>query len=41
MRRESVRFLFDGERINERQTPQDLDMEDNDVIDVMVEQVGD
>ena len=37
----SVRFLFDGERINGRQTPQELDMEDGDAIDVMVEQVGD
>ena len=36
----SVRFLFDGERINPNQTPADLDMEDNDVIDVMVEQQG-
>jgi len=37
----SVRFLFDGTRINEFQTPSDLDMEDGDVIDVMAEQVGD
>uniref|UniRef100_A0A7S3B187 Ubiquitin-like domain-containing protein n=1 Tax=Haptolina ericina TaxID=156174 RepID=A0A7S3B187_9EUKA len=36
----SVRFLFDGTRINEHQTPSDLDMEDGDVIDVMVEQQG-
>ena len=34
----SVRFLFDGNRVNPTQTPQDLDMEDGDVIDVMVEQ---
>ena len=34
----SVRFLFDGNRINETQTPIQLDMEDGDVIDVMVEQ---
>lgn len=33
-----VRFLFDGDRINEEHTPAELDMEDNDVIDVMVEQ---
>ena len=36
----SVRFLFDGNRINPSQTPQDLDMEDGDVIDCMVEQQG-
>merc|ERR1712216_977485 len=37
---QSVRFLFDGNRINETQTPQQLEMEDGDVIDVMVEQQG-
>ena len=37
----SVRFLFDGQRINATQTPQELEMEDGDVIDVMVEQRGD
>ena len=37
----SVRFLFDGERIRDNATPRDLAMEDGDVIDVMVEQVGD
>merc|ERR1712086_442084 len=36
----SVRFLFDGNRINETQTPAQLDMESGDVIDVMVEQQG-
>ena len=36
----TVRFLFDGERIAPTATPKDLDMEDGDVIDVMVEQVG-
>ena len=36
----AVRFLFDGNRINPSQTPEDLEMEDNDVIDVMVEQQG-
>lgn len=36
----SVRFLFDGARLNETQTPKELDMEDGDVIDVMVEQQG-
>mmetsp|Transcript_5941 Transcript_5941/g.26295 ORF Transcript_5941/g.26295 Transcript_5941/m.26295 type:complete len:93 (+) Transcript_5941:62-340(+) len=36
----AVRFLFDGQRINPTQTPQDLDMEDGDSIDAMMEQVG-
>lgn len=36
----SVRFLFDGTRINETQTPQDLGMEDNDVIDAVIQQTG-
>ncbi|KAJ2924010.1 hypothetical protein H1R20_g13080, partial [Candolleomyces eurysporus] len=33
----SIRFLYDGERIQEEDTPASLDMEDNDTIDVMVE----
>ena len=36
----SVRFLFDGQRLNPQQTPQELEMEDGDVVDVMVEQQG-
>jgi len=36
----SIRFLYDGARINEEDTPSSLEMEDNDTIDVMVEQVG-
>ncbi|KAI9065733.1 small ubiquitin-like modifier [Trametes sanguinea] len=36
----SIRFLYDGVRIGEDDTPASLDMEDNDSIDVMVEQVG-
>jgi len=36
----SIRFLYDGNRINESDTPDTLGMEDNDTIDVMVEQVG-
>ena len=36
----SVRFLFDGNRVNPNQTPQELEMEDGDVIDVMQEQQG-
>ncbi|KIJ13647.1 hypothetical protein PAXINDRAFT_13604 [Paxillus involutus ATCC 200175] len=33
----SIRFLYDGNRINDDDTPSTLDMEDNDTIDVMVE----
>ncbi|KAI0354482.1 small ubiquitin-like modifier [Pilatotrama ljubarskyi] len=36
----SIRFLYDGARIGDDDTPASLDMEDNDTIDVMVEQVG-
>lgn len=32
-----IRFLYDGNRINDDDTPASLDMEDNDTIDVMVE----
>ena len=39
--RNSVRFIFDANQINETQTPEQLLMEDGDVIDVMVEQYGD
>lgn len=38
--RTSVRFLFDGSMIDENKTPDDLGMEDDDVIDAMVEQTG-
>jgi len=36
----SIRFLYDGARIGDDETPASLDMEDGDTIDVMVEQVG-
>jgi small ubiquitin-related modifier len=36
----TVRFLFDGQRIQETNTPNDLNLEDNDQIDAMVEQTG-
>ncbi|CAF3349396.1 unnamed protein product [Rotaria socialis] len=36
----SLRFLFDGKRINDDETPKLLEMEDNDTIDVYQEQVG-
>ena len=34
------RFIFDGERIKETDSPESLEMENGDEIDVMVEQVG-
>eukprot|EP01017_Pseudomicrothorax_dubius_P010846 TRINITY_DN1393_c0_g1_i1.p1 TRINITY_DN1393_c0_g1~~TRINITY_DN1393_c0_g1_i1.p1 ORF type:complete len:106 (-),score=26.77 TRINITY_DN1393_c0_g1_i1:198-515(-) len=37
---QNVRFLFDGDRIAETQTPDQLGMENGDEIDVVVEQVG-
>ena len=36
----SVRFNFDGNRLNKTQTPEDVEMEDGDIIDAMVEQTG-
>ncbi|KAK0403894.1 hypothetical protein QR680_017181 [Steinernema hermaphroditum] len=36
----SLRFLFDGRRINDEDTPKTLDMEEDDVIEVYQEQVG-
>ena len=34
------RFIFDGERIKEDDSPETLEMENGDEIDVMVEQTG-
>jgi small ubiquitin-related modifier len=36
----SLRFLLDGERIAETNTPQDLELDDQDQIDCMLEQSG-
>jgi small ubiquitin-related modifier len=36
----SVRFVFDGTRVNPASTPEDLGMDDGDSIDVFQEQVG-
>ncbi|EIE76644.1 hypothetical protein G6F46_003770 [Rhizopus delemar] len=36
----SVRFLYDGTRVQNHNTPNELDMDDGDSIDVMVEQIG-
>ena len=37
---QNVRFLFDGERLLESQTPADIGMENGDEIEVVIEQVG-
>ncbi|CAH01119.1 SUMO family protein SMT3 [Kluyveromyces lactis] len=37
---ESLRFLYDGVRVLPDQTPEDLDMEDNDIIEAHREQIG-
>ncbi|KZS95321.1 ubiquitin-like protein [Sistotremastrum niveocremeum HHB9708] len=37
---QTIRFLYEGDRIQEDDTPASLNMDDNDTIDVMVEQVG-
>ncbi len=37
---ESVRFLFDGQRLRPDQTPADVGMEDKDVIEAMVQDLS-
>ncbi len=36
----SLRFLFDGRRISDEETPKQLEMENDDTIEVYQEQVG-
>ncbi len=36
----SIRFLYDGNRVQADSTPADLEMEDEDVIDAMIAQTG-
>jgi small ubiquitin-related modifier len=36
----SIRFLFDGRRVQPDQTPKELGMEDGDIIDAMLHQTG-
>ncbi|EGF79132.1 hypothetical protein BATDEDRAFT_90152 [Batrachochytrium dendrobatidis JAM81] len=38
--RGTIRFMYDGNRVEEHATPDQLDMDDGDVIDAMVEQLG-
>lgn len=35
-----IRFIFDGNKIGKQQTPEELELEDNDLIEVVVEQTG-
>uniref|UniRef100_A0A915M7E0 Small ubiquitin-related modifier n=1 Tax=Meloidogyne javanica TaxID=6303 RepID=A0A915M7E0_MELJA len=36
----ALRFLFDGRRVNDDDTPKSLEMEEDDVIEVYQEQLG-
>ncbi|MHA1682064.1 MAG: ubiquitin-like protein [Promethearchaeota archaeon] len=36
----SIRYSFDGDRLNKDDTPEGKDMENEDVIDAMIEQIG-
>lgn len=36
----TVRFLYNGVRLNDKDTPKMLDMEDGDIIDVVLQQTG-
>mmetsp|Transcript_26864 Transcript_26864/g.43229 ORF Transcript_26864/g.43229 Transcript_26864/m.43229 type:complete len:104 (+) Transcript_26864:364-675(+) len=38
--RGALRFLLDGDRIKDDQTPEDLDLDQNDQIDCLLEQTG-
>ena len=38
--RNSVRFLYDGNAVDPDKTPEELEMEDEDIIDAMLEQIG-
>eukprot|EP00005_Dracoamoeba_jomungandri_P005560 CAMPEP_0174260184 /NCGR_PEP_ID=MMETSP0439-20130205/9174_1 /TAXON_ID=0 /ORGANISM="Stereomyxa ramosa, Strain Chinc5" /LENGTH=97 /DNA_ID=CAMNT_0015344375 /DNA_START=29 /DNA_END=322 /DNA_ORIENTATION=+ len=36
----AVRFLYDGNRVQPEQTPEELGMEDDDIIDALLQQTG-
>jgi small ubiquitin-related modifier len=36
----TVRFIFDGQRVNPAATPADLGLENGDIIDCFMEQIG-
>ncbi|PVF97026.1 ubiquitin-like protein [Serendipita vermifera] len=35
-----IRFLYDGQRLRPDQTPEEFDMQDDDMIDMQVQQIG-
>ena len=37
---DSVRFLYDGDRIKGENTPEIMQMEDGDILDVVLQQTG-
>jgi len=37
---DSIRFLYDGQRVLPDSTPEEMDMEDNDIIDAVLQQTG-
>ena len=39
--KQGIHFLFEGERIQAYNTPDELDMDEGDVVDAMLMQVGD
>ncbi|KAF2765855.1 ubiquitin-like protein [Teratosphaeria nubilosa] len=39
-KKESLRFIFDGDRVLDETTPGDLSLEDGDIIEVYQEQLG-
>ncbi|KAI9691776.1 MAG: hypothetical protein M1822_007848 [Bathelium mastoideum] len=39
-RPDTVRFLFDGQRVNPSDNPESLDMQDGDTLEVHAEQIG-
>ena len=36
----ALRFMLDGQRVTENQTPDELDIQDGDQLDAVTEQVG-
>ncbi|GAX73746.1 hypothetical protein CEUSTIGMA_g12692.t1 [Chlamydomonas eustigma] len=38
--KDSIKFLFDGQRIGSDQSPRELDMSDGDMVDAVIEQLG-
>ncbi|GAM20169.1 hypothetical protein SAMD00019534_033440 [Acytostelium subglobosum LB1] len=36
----SIRFLYDGQRLQPERSPKEYDMDNNDIIDIVIEQQG-